>query len=84
MFQLSTTALVENRSAGKLRLCNHSIRELNVISRIHLLHSLCVSDEEAGHIREMDSIADLVEKYLLIERSADCNSVSEVAYKRAT
>lgn len=62
-----------------LGLCNHSMLELKVISRIHLLHSLCVSDEETGHIREMDSIADLVEKYILMERSADCNSLSKVA-----
>lgn len=38
--------------------------ELKVTSRIHLVHSLHFSDEETGHITEMDSITNFVEMYL--------------------
>lgn len=73
--------LVENRPAVKLGLCNHGILELKIISRLHLIHSVHVFDKETGHLREIDSIANFVEMYSLIEKSADYNSFSKVALK---
>ena len=83
LFQPNTAALVENRSAGKVGVYSHSILELKVINRVHLIHFLCVSDEETGYISETNPMADFVEIYLFIGRRADCNSLSKVACERA-